>query len=81
MEAFEYTVNEEIITIEGKIITVYGISVLSQCDAAAAKEIIRIPNISTDKSSLVDFATLCNSMNLSPIHIEEAISDFLIYHN
>lgn len=37
-----------------------------------------IKDISTDKNKIEELVTLCNSLSLSPIHINDIIEDFLV---
>ena len=57
-----------IIDEDGKPIETYGIT----CGER------KIKDISTDKQKVESLINLCNENNLSPIHLDDVIDDFLV---
>lgn len=56
---------------------VYGLVILLEDDFNDAIELCRIRNITCDKASLEELIGYCNSLKLSPLHINDVIEDFL----
>ena len=70
MKPNTYTVRADKITDdEHQERTVYGINV--------NQDEISIPNIFTNKADAEHLASLCNKLDLSPVHIMEVIEDIL----
>ena len=61
--------------------TSYGIGVYDASDAAGATVLQSIPDITSDRESLEELVDRCNKGNLSEIHLEEAVQDFLTMKN
>ena len=58
--------------------TVYGVAIFEKKSQNNAIELSRVSNITCDKSALEALVCCCNSLNLSPIHLDEVIEDFLL---
>lgn len=56
--------------------TTYGIAAYSASEKDAARIVIR--DITTDKQKLETFIRICNQLDLSLIHFNEVIEDFLV---
>lgn len=57
---------------------VYGIALLEEDHNTVVYELNRVDNITCDKITLEKLVCRCNSLNLSPIHLDEVIEDFLL---
>ncbi|MBQ7128906.1 MAG: hypothetical protein IJO19_02845 [Clostridia bacterium] len=67
-----FLLNETVIEDEeGKIWNTYGITF---------NDII-INDISTEKEKIEKLVSLCNELDLSPIHIYDVIEDFLVHND
>lgn len=56
----------------------YGIAAYADSkDGSIATMIATIHDITSDKQALTEFVALCNRLELSMIHLREAIDDFL----
>ena len=75
---YEITESEEFVEETGKI-TSYGIHIYNS-DRELAKqknESCRIENISPDRNKIVEFKKLVEELELYPIHLPDAVEDFL----
>ena len=75
---YEITESEEFVEETGKI-TSYGIQIYNS-DRELAKqknESCRIENISPDRNKIVEFKKLVEELELYPIHLPDAVEDFL----
>ena len=61
------TRSDTVLDDEGSPRTVYGIDLPTES----------IPDIFCSQKEAEDFANLCNSLDLSPLHIQEVIEDLL----
>ena len=57
---------------------VYGIAIFEEDQNAIVSELDRIDNVTCNKIALEQLVCRCNSLNLSPIHLDEVIEDFLL---
>ncbi len=71
---YKYSICSGIYRLEGKAHIGYGISVT---DIDSNGEIAKIEDISTSKEDIEKLVALCNSLQLSPLHIQDVIEDFL----
>ena len=75
---YEITESEEFVEETGKI-TSYGIKICNS-DRELAKqknESCCIENISPDRNKIVEFKKLVEELELYPIHLPDAVEDFL----
>ncbi len=56
--------------------TAFGIVVLKN-NGGNAEEILRVPDISTDRALTENFVNLCNRLQPAPCHICDMIEDIL----
>lgn len=54
----------------------YGIEVV--CDGNHAKAVKSVPAVSIDKEAVESVVSLCNRVELSPVHLEDVIMDEII---
>ena len=57
--------------LEGVPHTGYGIEYRSR------NQVIRFEDLTTDLLSITDLISLCNKLELSPLHLEDVVDDFL----
>lgn len=57
---------------------VYGIVILEEKSPNNAIELSRFSNVTCDKDALETLIRSCNSLELSTIHLNEVIEDFLL---
>ena len=73
-----YEMTEESYSSEGNTRVSYGIAAYADSkDGGTATIIDVIHDITSDKQALLALITLCNQLNLSPMHLREVIDDFL----
>ena len=75
MEKKRYLLIEEK---NGERQTVYGIAIMVEASANTAIEINRVSDITCNKGALEELIRCCNSLELSQIHLDEVIEDFLL---
>ena len=74
---YKYSVFVEMLKNEDSVAyTAYGIVVCSMEDNER-KEVLKISDVSSDKSRVEELVDLCNKEQLEPIHIYDVIEDFL----
>ncbi len=71
---YEYKITEDTYLLEDSKHIGYGISV---SEKKTGRKILHIEDITVSKAKLSELVTLCNSLELSPIHIYDVIEDFL----
>ena len=59
---------------------VYGIAFVGEKLSKNAPELYRVSNVTCDKKAMKALVQRCNSLHLSPIHLNEVIDDFLLLH-
>ena len=69
----EYKVIEGTFNVEEKEYIGYGVSV----NNTTSNEILLFQDISLNKEDIIKLVSLCNELNLDPIHINDVIDDFL----
>ena len=73
-----YGVVEEKYSLNGLTRTSFGIAVYSGSDIDDTSNVVlTISDITSDKAKLKSFVELCNRLELSLIHIFEAVDDFI----
>ena len=75
MKKIKYEIMEEKNVLEGTIWTVYGIAVYNEENHEL---IASVRNVSSNKEQITLFVERCNHLQLSPIHLQDAIEDFLL---
>ncbi len=74
---FNYKIFVEVLKDEESMAyTAYGIVVCS-VENNEGKEVLRIPDVSADKSKVEELVELCNKEQLEPVHIYDVIEDCL----
>ena len=58
----------------------YGITVFEKDAEGNATSLYRVDNVTYNKKKIEELIHRCNSLKLSPIHLDEVIEDFL-YQN
>lgn len=71
-----YSLIEGIFTLEQQEHKGYGISV----NGSNTNAPLLFHDISTNQDDVVKLISLCNELQLDPIHIRDVIEDFLTYH-
>ncbi len=69
----KYEVTEGDFELDGESYRSYGVAVME--DGAALK---RIDDVSLEKDDIVNLVNFCNELELSPVHIDDVIEDFLV---
>lgn len=59
-----------------KYIITYGIACIEE-DDGISELIIQIPDISTDREKIEHLVQLCNVLQLSPIHLQDVVDDYI----
>ncbi len=78
MSGITYGLVEERYVLNGYVRTAYGIAVLADADTdGTATVIASIHDITSDKQGLEALVHRCNDLDLSPIHLEDVVEDFL----
>ncbi len=67
-----YEVTEGDFGLDGESYRSYGVAVME--DGVALK---RIDDVSLEKNDIVNLVNLCNELELSPVHIDDVIENFL----
>ena len=74
-----YTLTERICESDDGVSKSYGIAVCTNTDRDQTTSVLTsIQDITTDRDALDELVNLCNSMELSPLHIRDVIEDFLV---
>lgn len=76
---YEYTygITEEVYSIEKHSRKSYGIAAYSDSGDSTATFVASVHDISSDRKSLDGLVLLCNRLELSLIHLNDAVEDFL----
>ena len=73
-----YRMTEDRYLYNGEMRTAYGIAIETGTETdIAMDDISSVEDITADRQRLAELVRLCNLMQLSPIHLEEVIMDFL----
>ena len=55
----------------------FNLSYIDEMEDNERKEVLRISDVSADKSKVEELVDLCNKEQLEPVHIYDVIEDFL----
>ena len=73
-----YGITEENYALEKDSRVAYGIAAYSDADKDGTATIIAsVHDVTSDKEALAALVSLCNSLELSPIHLYDVVADFL----
>ena len=73
-----YGMTEEIYTLNGKSRKSYGIAIYSNAEEDGSATILTaVRDITSERERLEDLVQKCNLLELSPIHLDDVIEDFL----
>lgn len=73
-----YGITEEIYTLNGKSRKSYGIAVYADSEEDGSTTILTsVRDITSERERLADLVHKCNLLELSPIHLDDVIEDFL----
>jgi len=73
-----YGLVEEHYAWNGHLRISYGIAIFADADADGTVTVISaVHDITSDRSRLENLIQRCNDLDLSPIHLEDVIEDFL----
>ncbi len=73
-----YGLTEELYALGTNSRVSYGVA--AYCDAdkdGTATIVASVHDVTANKQALMNFVSLCNRLELSPIHLKDAIDDFL----
>ena len=74
-----YEIVEEIYSFENKSRVSYGIVALANVDDNNTSTVIAsVHDITSEKNKLQNLVGLCNKLELSPIHLNSVVQDFLV---
>ncbi len=78
MSSITYGLVEERYALNGQERTSYGIAIYADAELdGTATVIASIHDITSDKPKLAALVQQCNLLELSPIHLEDVVEDFL----
>ena len=78
MKNITYAVSEERYTFGNETRTSYGIVAYSNADQDGSKIIVAsVRDVTSDKASLTKLVNDCNSLELSTVHLNDVVEDFL----
>jgi biotin synthase-related radical SAM superfamily protein len=79
MKNITYAVSEERYTFGNETRTSYGIVAYSNADQDGTKTIVAsVRDVTSDKVSLSKLVNDCNRLELSTIHLNDVVEDFLL---
>ena len=79
MKNITYAISKENYTFGNETRTSYGIVAYSNADQDGSKTIVAsIRDITTDKTSLIKLVNDCNRLELSTVHLNDVVEDFLL---
>ena len=79
MKNITYAVSEERYTFGNETRTFYGIVAYSTADQDGTKTIVAsVRDVTSDKVSLSKLVNDCNRLELSTIHLNDVVEDFLL---
>ena len=79
MKNITYAVSEERYTFGDEVRTSYGIVAYSNAEQDGSKIIVAsVRDITSDKASLSKLVNDCNSLELSTVHLNDVVEDFLL---
>lgn len=78
MKNITYGIIDEVYSVEADSRVAYGIAAYVNADGNSTATIVAsVHDITTDRNSLEDLVLKCNRLELSLIHMNDAIEDFL----
>lgn len=78
MKNITYGIIDEVYSVEADSRVAYGIAAYANVDGNSTATIVAsVHDITTDRNSLEDLVLKCNRLELSLIHMNDAIEDFL----
>ena len=79
MNNITYAVSEERYTFGNKTRTSYGIVAYSNANQDGSKTIVAsVHDVTSDKAGLTKLVNDCNRLELSTIHLNDVVEDFLL---
>ena len=79
MKNITYAVSEERYTFGNEMRTSYGIVAYSHADQDGSKTIVAsVRDVTSDKTSLTKLVNDCNRLELSTVHLNDVVEDFLL---
>ena len=79
MKNITYAVSEERYTFGDEVRTSYGIVAYSNADQDGSKTIVAsVRDVTSDKTSLTKLVNDCNRLELSTVHLNDVVEDFLL---
>ncbi len=79
MKNITYAVSEEKYTFGGETRTSYGIVAYSNVDQDGSKTIVAsVRDVTIDKDGLTKLVNDCNRLELSTVHLNDVVEDFLL---
>ena len=79
MKNITYAISKENYAFGNETRTSYGIVAYSNADQDGSKTIVAsVRDITSDKTSLIKLVNDCNSLELSTVHLNDVVEDFLL---
>ena len=79
MKNITYAVSEERYTFGNETRTSYGIVAYSNADQDGSKTIVAsVRDVTSDKTGLIKLVDDCNRLDLSTVHLNDVVEDFLL---
>ena len=79
MKNITYSVSEERYTFGDEMRTSYGIVAYSNADQDGSKTIVAsVRDVTSDKAGLSQLVNDCNNLELSIVHLNDVVEDFLL---
>lgn len=79
MMSITYGVTEEIYSLGHSSRTSYGIAAYADSEVDGTATIVAsVHDITADKNTLAELVFLCNRLELSTIHLNDVVEDFLV---
>ena len=79
MKNITYAVSEERYTFGNETRTSYGIVAYSNVDQDGSKIIVAsVRDVTSDKTGLIKLVNDCNRLDLSTVHLNDVVEDFLL---
>ena len=79
MKSITYAISEEKYTLGNQTRTSYGIVAYSCADQDGSKTIVAsVRDVTSNKASLAKLVNDCNRLELSTVHLNDVVEDFLL---
>ena len=79
MKNITYAVSEERYTFDNEMRISYGIVAYSNAEKDGSKTIVAsVHDVTSDKYSLTELVNDCNRLELSTVHLNDVVEDFLL---